>query len=924
MIEYPGQDRIYVKICPICRTTYEDSADVCPRDGMPLLSGVPVPGTLINNKYEIVEEIGRGGMGTVYRARHLVWNEDRALKVLFNANRQAFLAEAQILRLLQHPNIVRVEDTDITEHGRPFLVMEYLKGEDLQTRMTREGVIDPEEALLITADACSGLASAHAAGIIHRDIKPRNLLLAQGRDGYLRIKIIDFGISKVKEEMGLGFTGVLDGTTGYFVGTPDYASPEQAMGLGGKGLDGRSDLYSLGLVLYQMLTARLPFRSDTPMGVLVQRLHSEPVSPQLLRPGLPQSASDVAMVALRRERDDRFKSASEMESACRQAQSAIRHAREEAIRREKAAEEEWLAEDQRRQRRDHRLRRASDSLRWAMRVPLRWIPAKAHLLTVVISRRLMSDAVSESKPSRERIGMSVPPAGGVRRFFRSQRVWVVRIAMLFGLFTILDLGIFTYFYAKYARVIDEKLRAGVFANSAKIFAAPQSVSVGDTTSPIEIAAELRRSGYTESRGNPVGYYQLHPNSIDIFPHADSYFDQEPGILRFTGGKISQIVSLGDNTARGQYQLEPQLIQAIAGSTREKRRMVKFHDIPKILVGAVTSAEDKRFFQHAGFDPVRLIKAAYVDIKEGRKDQDASTLSMQTARMFFLKQDRRWTLKLAEVIITLQLEQKLSKEEIFEYYANQVDLGWRGTFHIIGLGQASEAYLGKELNSITLPEAAEIAGMIQRPGDFDPFRHPERLRDRRNIVLLLMRQNGIINDRDYALAIESPLTVTQSGSTSVEAPYFVDMVGDTLQNKFQDADFQSNGFRVYTTIDMHLQRAAVEAARLGMISVDEQIKKQPRFKGQTPPTPQVALVAIDPHTGEVKALVGGRNYGVSQLNHVAGQTPARVDLQAFVYATALDTAVQGGAKVLTASSIVVDEPTTFYYAGQPGYSAQQLR
>ena len=143
----------------------------------------------------------------------------------------------------------------------------------------------------------------------------------------------------------------------------------------------------------------------------------------------------------------------------------------------------------------------------------------------------------------------------------------------------------------------------------------------------------------------------------------------------------------------------------------------------------------------------------------------------------------------------------------------------------------------------------------------------------------MRQNNVISDRDYALAIEAPLTVTKTGSTSVEAPYFVDMVNDKLQNMFQDADFQSNAFRIYTTIDMRLQRAAVEAVRLGMVSVDEQIKKQRRFKGQTPPTPQVALVAIDPHTGEVKALVGGRNYGVSQLNHTSGQAAARVDLQA---------------------------------------------
>jgi penicillin-binding protein 1B len=519
----------------------------------------------------------------------------------------------------------------------------------------------------------------------------------------------------------------------------------------------------------------------------------------------------------------------------------------------------------------------------------------------------------EEKTAKQKMKLRIPRGSGFTRLILGPTGRIVIIVL--SLFAIAGLGAFTYFYARYARVIDEKLRAGVFANSAKIFAAPESVSVGDAMTPNDIATDLRRSGYTESRGNPIGYYQIHSNSIEVFPQADSYFDQEPGLIRFANGKISQIVSLQDNTARNQYQLEPQLIQAISGAAREKRRMVKFHDIPKILVDAITSIEDKRFFQHSGFDPVRIMKAVYVDVKEGRKDQGASTLSMQTARMFFLTQDKSWKRKAAEVVITLQLEQKLSKEEIFEYYANQVDLGWRGTFHIVGVGQASEAYLGKELNSISLPEAAEIAGMIQRPGYFDPFRHPDRLRDRRNIVLQLMRQNNVIDDRDYALAIQAPLTVTKTGSTSVEAPYFVDMVNDRLQNLFQDADFQSNAFRIYTTIDMRLQRAAVEAVRLGMVGVDEQIKKQRRFKGQTPPTPQVALVAIDPHTGEVKALVGGRNYGVSQLNHsLAKRQPGSI-FKPFVYATALDTAVSGGSHVLTASTTVVDEPTTFYFDNQ---------
>ena len=181
----------------------------------------------------------------------------------------------------------------------------------------------------------------------------------------------------------------------------------------------------------------------------------------------------------------------------------------------------------------------------------------------------------------------------------------------------------------------------------------------------------------------------------------------------------------------------------------------------MLVQAVTSAEDKRFFQHAGFDPIRIIKAAYVDLKEGRKDQGASTLSMQLARMFFLDQDKRWTRKLAEVIITLQLEQKLSKEEIFEDYANQIYLGSRGSFRIHGFGEAAEAYLGKDLSQINLARSRAAGRHDPAARRISiPIRHPDRARERRNVVLGLMRANGYISDRDYALAIEAPLTVAR--------------------------------------------------------------------------------------------------------------------------------------------------------------------
>jgi penicillin-binding protein 1B len=490
--------------------------------------------------------------------------------------------------------------------------------------------------------------------------------------------------------------------------------------------------------------------------------------------------------------------------------------------------------------------------------------------------------------------------------------WGKFFLVTFTVLTTLATGTFTYYYVKYARLIEEKLRDGPFANTSMLYAAPQPVMLGDNGQLGEIASYLRRCGYTESNSNRLGWYHLRADAIEINPGPEAY-DPEGAVIKFQGGRVKEIISLRDHTERTQYFLEPELITNLFDQKREKRRIVHFNDIPKVMVNAVLAAEDKHFFQHSGFDPFGILRAVWVDVKERRSSQGASTLSQQLARTLWLGPERGWRRKIPESLITLHLEQKLTKQQIFEDYANAIYLGHQGSFSIHGFGEAAEVYLGKDLNQVSISEAALLAGLIQSPYTRNPFRYPDRAKARRNVVLKAMRENGFITEQEYDDAAASPLKVTHEEAESSDAPYFVDLVNETLQSRFQDYDFQSNLFRVFTTLDMNLQRDAVAAVRMGIQETDQQWKRRSKKYGTDEmPLAQVALVALDAQTGEVKALVGGRSYGVSQLDHAMAKRQPGSSFKPFVYTAALSTALSGEGQALTPASTVEDEPTTFYF------------
>ncbi|MHB1700107.1 MAG: transglycosylase domain-containing protein [Acidobacteriaceae bacterium] len=499
--------------------------------------------------------------------------------------------------------------------------------------------------------------------------------------------------------------------------------------------------------------------------------------------------------------------------------------------------------------------------------------------------------------------------------------------------------VFGYYYFKYEKIVDDRLAAGpMFANTAQIYATPSEVRVGQKFSATAIAAQLREAGYSNS--SQLGAYQLRSDSpsgagapgrtetIKIKPGPQSYHSPDGATIVTRGGVVQDIT--GENGVELQsYELEPLLITGLSeDKSRTKRRLITYNEIPAHLVQAVLAIEDRRFFEHGGVNYYRLAASAFTDITTGRKAQGGSTLTMQLARGFFLTPEKRYTRKIIEIMITFQLEARFNKQQIFQMYANEINLGQRGSFAINGFGEAAQAYFGKDIRQLNLQESALIAGMIQRPNYFSPYKHYDRAMERRNLVLDSMVETGAITQSQADAAKAEPIKLAAPNVDASEAPYFVDLVHEQLMQKFGDQDLNRQGLRIYTSLDPQLQRAAADAVDDMMQEVDEQVRKlhthrvkvDGKWVSELAPNityPQVALVALDPHTGQVLALVGGRNYGTSQLDHAVARRPTGSIFKPFVYAAAYNTSITGATLPgltgpFTAVTQLNDEPTTFTF------------
>jgi hypothetical protein len=344
--------------------------------------------------------------------------------------------------------------------------------------------------------------------------------------------------------------------------------------------------------------------------------------------------------------------------------------------------------------------------------------------------------------------------------------------------------------------------------------------------------------------------------------------------------------------------------------------------------AVLAIEDQSFYSHPGVNPFRTIAAAIGSLFSRGRPSGASTITQQLSRMFFLEDEFNEELqsgtvsplrKAREIVMSLVLERRTSKEEILELYLNDVYLGQRGSFAVHGVAEASRIFFGKDVANLDLSEAALIAGVIQSPARRSPFANPKAAVERRNVVLQAMAAENYITDVEAAKASREPLQVV-ARSVDNEAPYFVDMVGAQVTEQFPGLTTQPGTVDVYTTLDLNMQRAALDAVRNGLANVDKLLSRRKK----KPQSAQAVLLAVDPRSGEILALVGGRSYNQSQYNRIteARRQPGSV-FKPFVYLAAFEHAALEGWTDLTPASLTKDEPAIFSFR-RPGVGAEELR
>jgi penicillin-binding protein 1B len=516
---------------------------------------------------------------------------------------------------------------------------------------------------------------------------------------------------------------------------------------------------------------------------------------------------------------------------------------------------------------------------------------------------------------------AAPPSRFRRMFRRVFNPWTISLSLIVLLGAFLTL---TYYWFEFSDRIDRRLLTGeVYTPSAGIYSAPKTLKSGESISAAGLTDYLRSAGYIEKNSKADASrsrYSVGTDTLEIEPGLTGVID---GKKQFQSLKVKfkkdlkSVASITDESGKevSDARLEPKMLSTIAAEGDGRRKTVTFNDLPQHLIKAITVTEDRAFFEHYGVNFRGIARALWrryeTEDNSPLSNQGGSSITQQLVKNLLLTNDPTLERKITEAYMSVILETRLSKQEIFTLYANQIYLGQQSGVSIYGVGEASNVYFGKDVTQLTLPEAAFIAGIIRSPNRYNPYKNLEKVTERRNQVLESMLEAGEINSQQLAQARQVPIELKPvTGRKDLQGmPYFSQYAIEELPKLVSDPEALQH-LRVYTSIDPDLQRIAYETVAARLEKLDKYFLKKP--KGSL----NAALIAIRPKTGEIVAMVGGRDYEQNQFNRAtdAMRQPGSV-FKPFVYTAAINSPYEGGSRIFTPATIFKDEKKIFTFSNQ---------
>jgi penicillin-binding protein 1B len=496
---------------------------------------------------------------------------------------------------------------------------------------------------------------------------------------------------------------------------------------------------------------------------------------------------------------------------------------------------------------------------------------------------------------------------------RKRKTYLVKRLLGFtvALLVFVSLGLTLYCW-NLSHLIDKRFSGRRWSVPSRVLSDTTILYPGQGVNRSLLEEKLAHLGYRESSRSTAkkGDMRISSSQLEIYLNDLKTPRQTregfPAVVSFSGSTIKSIINSRTGEPVPILELEPEELMLFFGPQREQRELVSIDHVPGHMIRAVLAAEDSRFFEHWGFDLPGILRALYADLRSGDIRQGGSTITQQVAKIYFLTPERTLTRKIKELLIALTMERMFDKKALLEIYLNEIYLGQKESVSINGIGEASLFYFGKPVAELSLSEGAVIAGLIRAPNLFSPYVDMGRCRARRDSVLEAMYKHKWITADQLKAALAEPIITSGYDTYVKKAPYFMDYLSQQLASLYPPKALTSLGLSIFTTLDTQVQAAAERALTKGLKRLED---LHPTLKLKEPDKKlQGAIVVMQPKTGYILAMVGGRDYGTSQLNRItqAKRQPGSA-FKPFVFLSSLDS--------LTPASILSNEPKTYTVDGK---------